>query len=257
MRHFARLLNLVLATSALCSCDKLPGRPHPGPQVPRPQEVLDFQTLYSDNCAGCHGDDGKLGPATPLNNPEYQALIDDSTLSDIIENGQKGTLMPSFAEHAGGTLSDKQVSAVVKGIRAKWSKGNVLQGLNPPPYKADRTGDADHGRQVYEAQCARCHGHAGGAPGPKGAILDGSFLALISDQTIRTTAIVGRPDLGMPDWRGRTPENPMTDQELADVTAFVVSQRPSTPGQPYRLQQQPVHRTSATSKPTQNKPGGP
>lgn len=116
-----------------------------------------------NNCAGCHGDDGKLGPATPLNNPEYQALIDDSTLSDIIENGQKGTLLPSFAEHAGGTLSDKQVSAVVKGIRAKWSKGNVLQGLNPPPYKSDRTGDADHGRQVYEAQCARCHGHAGGA----------------------------------------------------------------------------------------------
>jgi cytochrome c oxidase cbb3-type subunit III len=257
MSRSACFLSLIAIISTLCACDNMPGRPKPGPLVPRPQSVLDFTALYSQNCAGCHGSEGQLGPATPLANPEYQALIDDDTLRDIIAKGQKNTMMPAFAESAGGYLSDEQVKAIVKGIRAKWSKGNVLQSLNAPPYKSDRTGDAARGKEVYEAQCARCHGHIGGPPGPKGAILNGSFLALVSDQTIRTTAIVGRPDLGMPNWRNRTPEKPMTDQELADVVSFLASQRPATPGQPYPSQRQITQNTSATSSAAQLKTEGP
>jgi cytochrome c oxidase cbb3-type subunit III len=221
----------------LSACENMPGRPKAGPEVPRPEDIRDFATLYSQNCAGCHGTDGQMGPATPLNNPEYQALVDDPTFTKIIAEGQKGTMMPGFARSAGGNLTDPQVSVLVEGMRARWFKGKILAGLNAPPYQSDRTGDAAHGKQVYEAQCARCHGASSGAPGPKGAILDGSFLALISDQTIRTTAIVGRPDLGMPDWRNRTPGNPMSAQDVADVVAWLVSQRPQAPGQPYPQQQ--------------------
>lgn len=252
MRQFTRVATLVIVVSSLWGCNNMPGRPEPGPTVPRPESVLDFETLYSQNCAGCHGDDGQLGPATPLANPEYQALVDDSTLSDTITNGQKGTMMPAFGQKAGGNLTEQQVNAIVKGIRQKWSKGNVLQGLNAPPYKSNLSGDPGRGKQVYSEQCARCHGQVGGPPGPKGAILDGSFLALISGQVIRTTAIVGRPDLGMPDWRNRTPGKPMTDQELTDAVAFVISQRPATPGQPYEpllLRQQQTSLSPNTSKP--------
>jgi cytochrome c oxidase cbb3-type subunit III len=256
MTGVARLLYLTIAIGALCGCDDLPGRPKQGPEVPRPEEVLDFAILYSQNCAGCHGADGQLGPATPLANPEYQALIDDSTLSDIIAKGQKGTMMPAFAQSAGGTLSDAQVDAIVKGVRAKWSKGNVLQGVNAPPYKSDKAGDGARGKQIYGEQCAPCHGAAGGPPGPKGAILNGSFLALVSDQTIRTTAIVGRPDLGMPDWRNRIPGKVMADQDLNDVVTFVMSQRPATPGQPYGAPQQRTQGTSAATNPTPTKTGG-
>jgi cytochrome c oxidase cbb3-type subunit 3 len=256
MTRVARLLYLTIAMGALCACNNLPGRPKPGPDVPRPQDVLDFATLYSQNCAGCHGDDGQLGPATPLANPEYQALIPDSTLSDIVAKGQQGTMMPPFAQRAGGNLSDQQVDSIVKGIREKWSKGNVLQGQNAPPYKSGRASDSGRGKQIYGEQCARCHGAVGGPPGPKGAILDGSFLALVSDQTIRTTAIVGRPDLGMPDWRNRIPGKVMTDQDLSDVVAFVISQRPNTPGQPYEPMQQRTQRTSAATYPAPAKTGG-
>jgi cytochrome c oxidase cbb3-type subunit 3/ubiquinol-cytochrome c reductase cytochrome c subunit len=252
----ARSLHLTIAVGALCACNNLPGRPKPGPEVPRPQQVLDFAILYSQNCAGCHGANGQLGPATPLANPEYQALIDDTTLSDIIAKGQKGTMMPAFAESAGGSLSDAQVDSIVKGVRSNWSKGNVLQGLNAPPYKSDGPGDSARGKQIYGEQCARCHGEVGGPPGPKGAILNGSFLALVSDQTIRTTAIVGRPDLGMPNWRNRIPGKVMTDQELNDVVTFVMSQRPATPGQPYGPLQQRTQRTSAATNPTPAKTGG-
>jgi cytochrome c oxidase cbb3-type subunit 3 len=253
MRQFTRVATLVVVVSSL-ACNKMPGRPEPGPAVPRPESVLNFETLYAQNCSGCHGDDGQMGPATPLANAEYQALIDDSTLSDIIANGQKGALMPGFSLRAGGTLSDEQVNAIVKGSREKWSKGNVLEGLNAPPYRSNLAGDPSRGKQVYSEQCARCHGQVGGSPGPKGAILDGSFLALISNQLIRTTAIVGRPDLGMPDWRNRIPGKPMTDQELTDVVAFVISQRPATPGQPYGPT--PSRRQQTSLSPNAIKPGG-
>jgi len=45
--------------------------------------------------------------------------------------------------------------------------------------------------------------------------------------------IVGRPDFGAPDWRGNIPGKPMTSQEISDVVAWLASQRPKFPGQPF------------------------
>ena len=38
-----------------------------------------------------------------------------------------------------------------------------------------------------------------------------TFLALVSDQNLRTTVIAGRPDLGHPDWQHCVPGRAMTD----------------------------------------------
>jgi mono/diheme cytochrome c family protein len=32
-----------------------------------PDQVMNFGTLYKDNCAGCHGQNGRQGAARPLN----------------------------------------------------------------------------------------------------------------------------------------------------------------------------------------------
>lgn len=231
------LLLLLLSSSALLSGCNLPGRPKPGPEVPRPESVLDFNTLYQQNCAGCHGTDGQHGPATNLANPVYQSIIDDATLKDVIANGQHGTLMPAFAVASGGLLTDQQVDALVRGIRARWAKGDVLAGQNPPPYKAMNPGNSAHGQQVYASTCARCHGATAQQPGPSGSILDGSFLSLIIPQTIRTTVLAGRPDLGMPDYRTLMPNHALTDTDVTDVTTWLIAQRPPAPGQPYPDQQ--------------------
>jgi hypothetical protein len=45
--------------------------------------------------------------------------------------------------------------------------------------------------------------------------------------------ITGRPELGAPDWRGNVPGRSMTDQEITDVVAWLVSRRAENPGQPY------------------------
>jgi cytochrome c oxidase cbb3-type subunit 3/ubiquinol-cytochrome c reductase cytochrome c subunit len=233
----------------------LPGRPKPGDEVPRPEAVLSFDKLYAQNCAGCHGVDGQNGPATNLANPIYEALVDDATLRDVIANGEKGTLMPGFGQSAGGSLTDAQVNAIVSGMRAKWAKANVLQGQNAPPYKASAGGgaahDLAHGQQVYATACARCHGATAQQPGPAGSILDGAFLGLIDAQTIRTTVIAGRPDIGQPDWRGDVPGHPLRDADVSDVTAWLLAQRPANPGQPY-----PDNRTT-TEKPGEAQPIAP
>jgi cytochrome c oxidase cbb3-type subunit 3/ubiquinol-cytochrome c reductase cytochrome c subunit len=64
-------------------------------------------------------------------------------------------------------------------------------------------------------------------------VLDGTLLALLNEQTLRTTIIAGRPDIGEPDWRGHISGRAMTDEEITDVTAWMMAQKPATPGQPY------------------------
>ena len=65
------------------------------------------------------------------------------------------------------------------------------------------------------------------------SIVDGSFLALVSNQSLRTTVIVGRRELGAPDWRGNVPGTPMSEEDVSDVVAWLAAQRPEVAGQPY------------------------
>jgi cytochrome c oxidase cbb3-type subunit 3/ubiquinol-cytochrome c reductase cytochrome c subunit len=233
MKACHRLAIVFGAAFPLLTGCNLPGRPKPEPEVPRPEAVLSFDTLYGQNCAGCHGANGQNGAATNLANPEYQALVDDASLRGVIANGEKGTLMPGFSIHSGGDLTDAQIDVIVRGMRTRWGGSNPIAGQNVPPYKASHPGNVANGQAVYSQACVRCHGTTAQRRGEAGSILDGSFLALVNEQTIRTTIIAGRPDIGEPDWRGHIPGRPMTDDEITDVSAWLISQRPATPGQPY------------------------
>jgi cytochrome c oxidase cbb3-type subunit III len=221
------LIASLLASAALASCSRFPGKPGPGPEVPRPDSVLDPVVLFGQNCQGCHGTDGKNGPAMMLSDPVYLALVDDETLRSVISKGRPGTAMSAFAQKEGGMLTDEQVNAIIRGIRERWSKPNALGGDTAPPYAAKSGGDAAHGQAVYETFCASCHG-AGANGGPKaGSIVDHAYLSLITDQGLRTIVIAGRPDFNAPDWRNNVPGHPMSDQDITDVVAWLASQRPN------------------------------
>jgi cytochrome c oxidase cbb3-type subunit 3/ubiquinol-cytochrome c reductase cytochrome c subunit len=195
--------------------------------------VLSFDQLFSENCSGCHGAKGENGAAAQLANPEYQALINDATLHDTIAKGFKGTLMPAFGVASGGELTDQQIDVLVLGMRARWRKPNAFGSDRPPPYKATHAGDASKGQQVYATSCASCHGASAQQPGKNGPILDGSFLALINEQTIRTILIAGRSDIDQPDWRNDLQGHPLTDDDITNVSAWLMAQKPLLPGQPY------------------------
>ena len=102
-----------------------------------------------------------------------------------------------------------------------------------PPYAA-RLRRPQHGAEVYATYCSACHGPDGRGGNKASSIVNGSYLALVSDQGLRTIVIVGRPELGAPDWRNNVPGKPMSSQEISDVVAWLAAQRPRFPGQPYR-----------------------
>jgi cytochrome c oxidase cbb3-type subunit III len=217
----------------LSGCAAPHGQPLSSSEVLAPNQVLDFGTLYSDNCAGCHGENGQGGAAIALANPVYLAIADEGSMRKVIANGGKGTSMPAFAESAGGLLTDRQIDIITQQMRLRWSKPRILDGANPPSYAAKSPGDVQRGSVVYQTYCQSCHG-VDGHGGPKGSsITNDSFLALISDQGLRTVVITGRPELGAPDWRGDVPGKAMSDQDVTDVVAWLASQRSQTPGQPY------------------------
>ncbi|MGA8532295.1 MAG: c-type cytochrome [Acidobacteriaceae bacterium] len=208
----------------LTGCGQLPGATAEAHAPLRPDQVLDFHTLYSQNCQACHGAGGQNGPAMDLANPEYLALTDDATLRRIIANGMPGTQMPAWAQSAGGMLTDQQIDAIIAGMRKEWAKPDVFAGVTPPPLQQPAGGTAGPGQQAYQTHCAMCHS------GPARQQLTSSvYLSLISDDALRSIVVAGRPDIGQPDWRHDTakgaPETPLTGQEITDIVAYLGSLR--------------------------------
>jgi cytochrome c oxidase cbb3-type subunit III len=235
-----------------------PGKPNPADQPVLPSKILDFSTLFQQNCAGCHGAKGELGPAPPLNSPLFRSLVPASELEQVIANGRAGTPMPAFALSSGGTLTAVQVKLLVyeiKGIRYKKAEqpepaavqievipdpsGSAPSWGAPEPAPADAPsylvekskvpvgGDAAERIRttVFARACANCHGERGQGTAMTGAINVPAFLRLASDQFLRRAIITGRADLGMPDFaaaKGRGPDfKPLTSQEVTDLVELL------------------------------------
>jgi mono/diheme cytochrome c family protein len=225
-------------------CD-LPGQPDPADRPVPADQVKDFDVLYAMHCAGCHGADGKLGPAPPLNDPMFLAIVPDEELLHVITQGRAVTPaqkspMPAFLRDKGGPLTSAQVKALAEGIKDRWGPGKS-EAQSLPPYLAPggaNRASKDEGAQVFTRACAGCHGShgQGGKDGERqvGAINNQSFLALISDQALRRYAITGRPDLGMPAFDGHNGRpadfRPLTSAEIDDLVALMAYWRQGGPG---------------------------
>jgi len=220
-------------------CANLPGKPAADSVPIAPDQVLDFDFLYAKNCAGCHGQNGKGGAATSLADPLYLAYADPATIRNVAAKGVAGTAMPAFAQSSGGLLTDAQIDAVVHGIETRWSRSNSLPREALPPYRPVSPGDALRGAEAFQAYCASCHGSAGKGGPRGGSIVEPAFLALVSDQGLRTTVTVGRSDLGSPNWCQDVPAQCMSAQEVSDVVAWLASQRAAFPGQPFAASARP------------------
>jgi cytochrome c oxidase cbb3-type subunit III len=258
--HKGRWRLLPLLAALVAGCD-LPGRPNRADRPVPEDQVTNFDALYAMRCAGCHGADGKLGPAPPLNDPLFLAIVPDAELLRVITEGRAVTPaqkspMPAFRLGKGAPLTAAevkvwaelkeqtdidpkqqnpltatQVKVLAEGIKKRWGPP-PSPAASVPPYIAPvgaGAGKMDEGARVFARACAGCHGSQGqgGKNGERqiGAINNKAFLALTSDQALRRYAITGRPDLGMPAFDGkdgRSPDFlPLTSAEIDDLVALL------------------------------------
>lgn len=85
---------------------------------------------------------------------------------------------------------------------------------------AAQEGDITRGSQIYDANCAVCHGPEG--QGRVGMDLSQDFPALDPNAFVQSVVEQGISGTAMPPW-SQAHGGPLTDQEIADVSAFVVS----------------------------------
>lgn len=180
------------------------------------------QKLYETHCAVCHGANGGGGVGVPLSLPDFQYGITDEFLAKSIRHGRPGRVMPAFSQ-----LSDSEINALVKHIR-KWAPGKPIA---PPKKKI--TGDIKHGKQLYQKNCASCHGANG--EGGKGtgvtfsrprnlaiippALSNSGFLSAASDQVIKAALMNGREGTPMLSYL----KQGLNEKDIDDIVVYVRS----------------------------------
>ena len=99
-----------------------------------------------------------LGPAPPLNDAMFQAMISDEQISDLLHHGRDGYGMPAFSKQAGGELTDAQIQAIIDGIRQRWMKPLPEDAPELPAYQVSRedpaglkNADRGSGRETVHA----------------------------------------------------------------------------------------------------------
>jgi Cytochrome c, mono- and diheme variants len=216
--------------AVLTGCDWMPGKPDEKVDKWRPPTAItDFHELYRENCQGCHGDGKLVAGAISLDNPTYLAVVPEATLRKVIAEGIPGTLMPPFSQAKGGMLTEEQVDIIVKGLLA-WRQP-LPAGTSLPPYSAP-PGDATRGEALYKAYTDAIAKAGGEKMLGDGFYTNPAFLGLVTDQYLRTLIIAGRPELGIPDYRKVIPGRPLSDEDISDIVAWLISKRENEFGQP-------------------------
>ncbi len=232
-RTARRLRWYVLLPLCCVGClDSLPGKPTEADRYRRPDTIMDFATLYKQHCSGCHGADGTLGPAPPLNDSMFLTIISDAEIKQVLDHGRAGTPMPAMNQKQGGPLTDQQIEALIAGIREKWGAKSSATSESLPKYavsvhaNGQPVGDPIAGKQTFADSCASCHGEEGRGDH---ALNDRGFLGTISNQALRRIIITGRPDLGMPNYQEAGEESgagkPLSSEDIDDLVALLSSWR--------------------------------
>jgi mono/diheme cytochrome c family protein len=207
-------------------------------------DVSRGQQLYIKNCAVCHGDraEGRIGATLAKDFPGIRV---DALLKETISNGVKGSVMPSWAKANGGPLADSDIDDLVAFIRSLGNQGPPVLKVPtptraplPPTVVAFPAGDVPRGSTVFTQNCVVCHGDKG--EGRVGATLQKDWSGINVDALIEATVARGVAGTKMPAW-AKSNGGPLTDQDIADVTAFVRTLKPAR---------------APVATPTETSPGG-
>ncbi len=182
--------------------------------------------LFAENCAVCHGEAGEGRVGATLDK-DWPSIRPDLRVRSTIVNGIAGTPMVPWGQATGGPFSDEQIDALVAYILT-WETGGTRI-IGPTPTFAARPlitaipdveGDPNQGAQLFDQNCAVCHGPEG--QGRVGAALAKNFSSIRPDLAVKSTISNGIAGSPMPAW-SQAKGGPLTEQEINHLTAFVLT----------------------------------
>lgn len=183
----------------------------------------DGATLFGAFCSGCHGLDGEgrrlpgLVSFPSIANPDFLAIAPDALLEHTVQQGRPGRRMPGWLKADG--LKADEVKSVVAYVR---ELGGVKPEVDTKPARWV-TGDAAHGKRIFESVCAGCHGPRGkGAQGP--ALNNKILLAAATDTYLVETVSRGRRGTAMAPFAEPSPVRPVLARpDIESVVAYLRS----------------------------------
>lgn len=190
--------------------------------------------LFDANCAVCHGPDGQGRIGANLTN-DWPAIDPAAFTRAVIEQGVAGTPMTPWSQQYGGPLDAQEIEDVVafvtslSGGRSAMAPTATPMPVTPVPTVPGATGDPTAGQTLFVANCAMCHGEQG--QGRAGASLNKGFASINPQQFVRATVADGIDNSAMPAW-SQANGGPLTEEEIDNISAFIVSLPSQAPQQP-------------------------
>jgi mono/diheme cytochrome c family protein len=180
--------------------------------------------LYADNCAVCHGPQGEGRVGARLK--DFPSINPQAFVKATVANGVPGSKMPAWSQAKGGPLTDAEIDAIAAFV-ASWTTGSVPAAPTEAPRPlvvlptvAGVSGDPARGAQVFQQNCQVCHGAKG--EGRVGVNLAKPFASAFPAAFVKQAVSSGVQGSVMPAW-AQSNGGPLSDQQLDDVTAFVLS----------------------------------
>jgi mono/diheme cytochrome c family protein len=183
--------------------------------------------LYIENCAVCHGVEGQGRIGASLET--FPGIDAGAAMEAVIASGVPGSVMPAWAQARGGPLSQQDIRDVAAYVLGAFGGTQPIAPL--PTYQApaipalpDVDGDPSAGAVVYQANCVMCHGDQG--QGRFGLALAKSWPVNDPPTYIRQVVGQGIDGSTMPAW-SQAEGGPLTDDEIGDVAAFILTLKPA------------------------------
>jgi len=200
--------------------------------------------LYVQNCAVCHGVDGQGRIGASLE--AFPGIDAGAAMEAVIASGVPGSVMPAWGRTGGGPLSEQDIRDLAAYVLGAFGGTQPIAPL--PSYEAPEIpalpevdGDPSAGAVVYRANCVMCHGDQG--QGRFGVALAKTWPVTDPPTYIRQVASQGIDGSTMPAW-SQADGGPLTDEEIADVAAFILTLEPAAVPTPFPTSAGPMGATA-------------